>query len=185
MLPYDSLSDLELVDLMKSNDQKAFAQIYQRYFGLLYLHAYNRIRDKDEAKDLVQELFTQLWSKRGILAPSANFSNYLYTWTRNLVLNTIAHQHVEARYRASSSGRISIAEARTDHRVRGQQLAALIEKEIQALPPRMRTVFRLSRNANMSYKEIAEKLYLSEQSVRSHVKNALRTLRGRLGTERK
>lgn len=170
------------MDLMKSGDQRAFAEIYERYFDLLYLHAYNRIRDKDEAKDLVQELFTQLWSKRGVLEPGANFSNYLYTWVRNQVINAIAHQHVEAKYRSSFPGRISVVEALTDHRVRERQLAALIEKEIQALPPRMRTVFQLSRNANMNYKEIAEKLYLSEQSVRSHVKNALRTLRVRLGT---
>ncbi|PTS93303.1 RNA polymerase subunit sigma-70, partial [Pedobacter sp. HMWF019] len=72
---------------MKSGNQDAFSEIYDRYFGALYLHAFNRLRDKDEAKDLVQELFSYLWSKRSILEPKSNFSNYLYTWVRNRILN--------------------------------------------------------------------------------------------------
>lgn len=181
-LQYNSLTDPELVHLMQSNDQQAFAEIYQRYFSSLYIHAYNRIKDKDEAKDLVQELFTQLWSKRNKLDPGVNFSGYLYTWVRNLVLNAIAHQQVEAKYRTLYPQLNGTSETNTDHRVRERQLAAVIEKEIQAMPPKMRTVFQMSRNANMNYKEIAQKLYLSEQSVRSHVKNALRTLKSRLST---
>lgn len=181
MLPYNSLSDLELVELLRTGNQNAFAEIYERYFGLLYLHAYNRLRDKDEAKDLVQELFSHLWSKRATLEPKTNFANYLYTWVRNRVLNIIAHKQVEEKYKAALPGWISGTEALTDHRVRERQLAAIIEREIRALPPKMREVFELSRKSNLSYKEIAEKLNLSEQSVRSHVKNALKILRMRLG----
>lgn len=180
-LPYNSLSDLELMNLLKSGNQDAFAEIYERYFGPLYLHAYKRIRDKDEARDLVQELFSHLWSKRDTLEPRTSFSNYLYTWVRNSILNIIAHKIVEEKYLSSLPGWINDAESLTDHRVRERQLAAIIEKEIDALPPRMRAVFELSRKSNMSYKEIAEKLEITEQSVRSHVKNALKILRMKLG----
>ena len=177
--PCNSLSDLELVDLLKSGNQEAFAEIYDRYFGPLYIHAYNRIKDKDEAKDLVQELFSNLWSKRETLEPKTSFTGYLYTSMRNSVLNFLSHKLVEEKY--LSSVWISNTEACTDHRVREQQLAAIIEKEIQALPPKMRTVFELSRKSNLSYREIAVKLDLTEQSVRSHVKNALKILRIKLG----
>ncbi|GAA3923734.1 RNA polymerase sigma-70 factor [Chitinophaga oryziterrae] len=169
------------MDLLKSGNQHAFAEIYERYFGPLYLHAYKRIRDKDEARDLVQELFSHLWSKRDTLEPRTSFSNYLYTWVRNSILNIIAHKAVEEKYLSSLPGWTNDAESLTDHRVRERQLAAIIEKEIDALPPRMRAVFELSRKSNMSYKEIAEKLDLTEQSVRSHVKNALKILRMKLG----
>jgi len=178
---YNSLSDLELVELLRAGNENAFAEIYERYFGVLYLHACSRLGDKDEAKDLVQELFSHLWSKRDMLEPKTNFSNYLYTWVRNQVLNTIAHKQVQDKFRSALPGWIGGAEALTDHRVRERQLAAIIEKEIAALPPRMRAVFELSRKSHMSYREIADKLQLSEQSVRSHVKNALRILRMRLG----
>jgi len=181
IMMYTSMNDMELVDLLRSGNQHAFAEIYERYFGALYLHAFNRLGDRDEAKDLVQELFSYLWSKRSTLAPKTNFSNYLYTWVRNNVLNAIAHKHVEEKYRTVLAARIDTAESITDYRVRERQLAAIIEREVQALPPKMREVFELSRKYNLSYKEIGEKLNLTEQSVRSHVKNALKILRIKLG----
>lgn len=178
---YISMSDMELVDLLKAGNQHAFAEIYERYFGVLYLHALNRLRDKDQAKDLVQELFMYLWSKRKTLEPKTNFSHYLYTWVRNKVLNDIAHKAVEEKYRSVLTIELGVGEALTDHRVRERQLAAIIEKEVNALPPKMREVFELSRKYNLTYKEIGAQLNLSEQSVRSHVKNALKILRTKLG----
>jgi len=175
------MSDMELVDLLRSGNQHAFAEIYESYFGALYLHAYNRLDDVDEAKDIIQELFSYLWIKRNTLEPKTNFSNYLYTWLRNKVFNDIAHKHVEEKYRSVLAIEISAGEALTDHRVRERQLAAIIEREVQALPPKMREVFELSRKHNLTYKEIAGKLNLTEQSVRSHVKNALKILRTKLG----
>jgi len=181
MAEYDCMNDLELVELIRSGNQHAFAKIYDRYFGVLYLHAYHRLRDKDEAKDLVQELFSHLWSHRENLTPASNFSSYLYTSVRNRVLNIIAHRSVEGKFLSSLPAVDIAAVAETDHLARERQLAMIIEKEIQSLPPKMRQVFELSRKANLSYKEIAARLALSEQSVRSHVKGALRLLRTRLG----
>ncbi|MEC5145343.1 RNA polymerase sigma-70 factor [Chitinophaga sp. 180180018-2] len=181
MAEFDCMNDLELVDLIRSGNQQAFAKIYERYFGLLYLHAYHRLRDKDEAKDLVQELFSHLWSHRESLTPASNFSSYLYTSVRNRILNIVAHRSVEGKFLSSLPAVDIAAEAVTDHLARERQLAMIIEKEIQSLPPKMRQVFELSRKANLSYKEIAARLELSEQSVRSHVKGALRVLRARLG----
>lgn len=181
MAKYDSMNDFELVNLIKSGNKHAFAKIYERYFDVLYLHAYHRLRDKDEAKDLVQELFSYLWSHRESLNPTSNFSNYLYTSVRNRVLNILAHKYVEDKFLSSLQHAENKMEAITDHLARERQLAMIIEKEIQSLPPRMRHVFELSRKANLSYKEIAARLELSEQSVRSHVKGALRLLRTRLG----
>ncbi|NLR78432.1 RNA polymerase sigma-70 factor [Chitinophaga eiseniae] len=181
MAEYDRMNDLELVNLIKSGNKRAFAQIYDRYFGVLYLHAYRQLRDKDEAKDLLQDLFSYLWSHRESLSPSSNFSHYLYMSVRNRVLNILAHKYVEDKFLLSLSHTGSRAEAVTDHRARERQLAVIIEQEIQLLPPKMREVFELSRKANLSHKEIAVRLGLSEQSVRSHVKGALRLLRSRLG----
>jgi len=181
MAEYDSRNDFELVNLIKCGNKHAFAQIYERYFDVLYLHAYHRLRDKDEAKDLVQELFSHLWSHRETLTLTSNLSNYLYTSVRNRVLNILAHKYVEDKFLSSLQHTESKIEAITDHLARERQLAMIIEKEIQSLPPKMRHVFELSRKANLSYKEIAARLELSEQSVRSHVKGALRLLRTRLG----
>ena len=182
MVTYDCMSDTELVDLIAADDHDAFAEIYERYFGLLYVHALKKLRDKDEARDLVQDLFAHLWTRRGSFDQHTNISNYLYASVRNRVINLVAHKQVVDKYLLSLAVEDMKVEAITDHRIRERQLAGMIESEIGALPPKMREVFELSRKLNYTHREIAIQLNLSEQSVRSHVKGALRILRTKFGT---
>ncbi|MBB2149057.1 RNA polymerase sigma factor [Pedobacter gandavensis] len=181
MTSYYYLSDGELAERLHLGDHRAFSQIYERFFGVLYKHAFNRFRDQEQAKDVVHELFEDLWMKREHLLINSNLSHYLYTATRNKILKIIAHQNVVTAYATKQSVMIKPDEGLTDHRVRERQLAEIIEKEIQSLPPKMKTAFELSRKHNYTYKEIAEKMDITEQSVRSHVKNALKILRTKFG----
>ncbi|MBL4675899.1 MAG: RNA polymerase sigma-70 factor [Mucilaginibacter sp.] len=180
METYDSMSDCELAALISADDGPAFAELYERYFGVLYLHALKKLRDKDEAKDLVQELFVVLWDRRANLSSYRQVSGYLFACVRNRVLNLISRKKTQDKYVLTLPASVNF-EAVTDHRVRERQLAAIIEAEVQSLPPRMREVFEMSRKQHFSHQEIAVTLGLSEQSVRSHVKGALRILRARLG----
>lgn len=177
MTSYDDLPDSDLTERLRLGDSAAFAEVYERFFVVLYKHALNRLRDEEQAKDIVQELFEDLWSKKASLFIQSNLSNYLYTAIRNKVLKVIAHQHVVSTYAAKQIAFLKPDEGLTDHRVRERQLAAIIEKEVQSLPPKMKAVFELSRKHNYSYKEIAEQLNITEQSVRSHIKNALKILK--------
>lgn len=181
MLTYSLLSDLELTALLKEGDAAAYTVVYNRYFNELYIHAYARLRDKEEAQDVVHELFATLWNKRAELMFKSSLPAYLYTAVRNRILDVIAHQQVESRYVTSLQHFIEEGYCITDYQVRERQLAALIEKGISELPPKMRAIFELSRKHAMSHKEIAEQLNLSEQTVRTQVKNALRILRLKLG----
>ncbi|MBB6269864.1 RNA polymerase sigma-70 factor (ECF subfamily) [Pedobacter cryoconitis] len=181
MSSYITLSDNDLVAFLKEGDKAAFTEIYNRYKGLLYIHAYNRLRNQQEADDVVHELFTSLWTKRDNLVLKTHLSGYLYQSVRNRILDIISHQRVESDYIVSLQHFINQSEAITDHLVRENELTALIEKEISALTPKMREVFELSRKANLSHREIAQKLELSEMTVKKHVNNALKILRTRFG----
>lgn len=175
-------TDEILLDLIRQeNDRAAFAELYKRYFGLLYTFVHRKLKDPADAEDIIQEVFTSLWDKRGKLSISGRVAPYLYASIRNRMLDFIGRKGVEGRYLASLNGVAQAGVVDSDHRARERQLSYIIEKEIDNLPPKMREVFLLSRRDHMSYKEIAEKLNISEQSVRSHVKNALRLLRTRLG----
>ncbi len=178
-----TLSDTELVDLLKSGDQLAYTEIYDRYILILLNHAYNKTRDREEAKDIVHEVFTTLWARRENFNCQSNLSGYLYTAVRNNILNQVVHNDVKGKYLASIAQFINNNNSQiiTDHLVREHQLSSIIEKEIAELPPKMREVFELSRKQHFSHKQIAEKLEISEQTVSKHVTNALRILRVRLG----
>ncbi len=181
MLPYSTLQDQALFDLIKSEDKTAFKEVYERYFDVLYVHAYKRLHDKEEAQDVVQEIFTILWDKRESILLTTSLPAYLYTAVRNRILNIISHQQVASNYIQSLQHFIDQGSCQTDHLARENQLIAMIEKEIAALPPRMQEIFALSRKAYLSHREIAEELDLSEQTVKKQVNNALRILRTRLG----
>lgn len=173
-------SDLELMILISEDEDLAFAEIYQRYKGVLFLHAYRILGNEEEAKDILQELFTMLWTKRKSIVLNTSLSSYLYSAVRNRIFDLIAHKKVEEKYISSLAWFMEEGECLTDQLVRERELSELIEKEITLLPPKMREVFMLSRKQNLSHKEISDVLNISDKTVKKQVNNALNILRERL-----
>lgn len=181
MILYTELSDGELVDLLQQGDRGAFTEIYHRYKYLLYIHVYKRLRNADEAEDLIHDLFTVLWNNRETFVLKTHLSGYLYTAVRNRIFKLLAHQDVESVYIQSFFETAEKAVNVTDHLVRENQMNDLIEREIASLPLKMRQIFEMSRKQHLSHKEIADQLQLSEQTVSKQVTNALKILRTKLG----
>ncbi|MCR8559395.1 RNA polymerase sigma-70 factor [Mucilaginibacter sp. BJC16-A38] len=178
---YTNLPDNELIKLLQSGDHSAFKEIYERYIFILLNHAYNKTRNREEAKDLVHEVFTHLWAKHDAIDPAINLSGYLYTCVRNAFLNQVAKKEVQSRYLLSLEQFAAQGPVIADHRIRERQLMDLIHHEIESLSPKMREVFKLSRREYLSHREIAERLDISEQTVSKHVTNALKILHVKLG----
>lgn len=180
-MSYSSFSDAELATSFREGDRLAFAEIFERYNDVLFSHAYNKLRNKEEARDIVQDVFVRFWNKREQIELKTNLSGYLYVMVRNSIFSLISHKNVVNYYATSFNQFRYEGEAITDHLVREKQLASIIEAEIAALPPRMREVFELSRKENLSNRQIAERLGLSEFTVADQIKKALRVLRLRIG----
>lgn len=170
-----------LQKLNEEDDWCAFEIIYHRYKGLLYVHAAKYLRDQEEARDIIHDIFSSLWQNRHSLHIQETLRAYLYQSVRNRVINYQLKSQRAEHYIRSFGNFLYNAEIDTDYLVRKKMLLELIEQEIAALPPKMRAVFELSRKEGLSHKEIAEQLNITEQSVRSHVKGALKILRPRLG----
>jgi|ERR1700761_7273064 len=181
MLSYDTLSDQQLASLLRDGDRAAFTEIYHRYKALLYIFAYKRTGQREEARDIIHELFLSLWTKHNALEINTGLAPYLYTAVRNRIIDSISRQKNISRYLDSFQEYIDTADNTTDHLARHNQLLALIEKEVEALPSKMRQVFELSRNTNLSRKDIATELNLSEETVKSHMHHALKILKTKLG----
>lgn len=180
MTSSNNISDSELLSQMANDNRLAYAEIYNRYKGVLFLHAFKIIKDEDEAKDIIQELFITLWLRRKGISITTNLSAYLYTAIRNRVLDHIAHKSVQGKYIDSLACFIEQGEWVTDQQIREKELSELIELEIAQLPPKMRQVFQLSRFEEYSHFEIAQKLNISDKTVKKQVHNALQILRKKL-----
>lgn len=181
MHQYTELSDEDLSRLSRSGDHDAFTEIFNRYNGLLYIHAYRKLKERELAKDIVQDVLSTLWIKRNQIDPSNNLGGYLYTSLRNKIFDLLSRQEVANRHVISLQKYLEQGSVLTDYPVREKQMAAIIEREIEALPSRMREVFVLSRKEHLSYKEIAEKMAISEETVKDQIKKALKVLRPRIG----
>jgi RNA polymerase sigma-70 factor (ECF subfamily) len=145
--------------------------------GVLYLHALKLIKDEDEAEDIIHELFITLWIK----APELNFSTpldaYLYRSVKNRVFNALQHQKVKTAHLESLQAYIDAGHWETDEAIQAAELALQIEKEVNRMPKKMREVFELSRKANLSHKEIADELGISDKTVKKQINNAIKILR--------
>ena len=173
-------SDIELIDLIKSGDETAFTVIYHRYWRLIYAHVYKMLRDEEEAKDIVQEVFSNLWLKADQIPQQQNFAGYLYVAARHKVLNAIRHDKFQNDYFNSLAKYVNEASEETLQYLDERDLMAAIEKEIAALPPRMRQVFELSRKENLSHKEIGKLLGTSDETVKKQINRSLKIIRSNL-----
>lgn len=177
---YNSLKDSELLGLLRSGNEKAFAEIYERYWGLMFHHVLKMTGDKDETKDLVQEIFTNLWLNVEQIESETNIAAYLYVSARNKVINLIRHDKVKNNYLSSLSNFANHHQNSILEQLSAKDLSIAIEREIQNLPCKMREVFELSRKKFRTHKEIAEELQISDKTVKKQINNAIKILRLRL-----
>lgn len=179
---YSNYGDDELVSLLGQGDISAYTEIHSRYYGVLYQHAYKRLPDRDAVKDIVQEVFIHLWEQRKSIEAKGTLQGYLCTVARNKVLNVFKHEKVKSNYIASLINFEEGNKSTADEKLRINELIELVNAEVSALPPKMRQVFELSRDANLSHNEIAEKLEISPLTVRKQVNNSLKVLRVKLAS---
>jgi RNA polymerase sigma-70 factor (family 1) len=179
---YDSdISDYNLVMMLKTGHKAAYATIYDRYKRLMFDHALKKIGDADAAQDILQDVFLNLWTNRAQISESENLKGYLYTAVRNKIFNLIAHSKVRSIYATSMMQYAQSGDITTDHLIRERQFTELIDREIASLPERMREIFLLSRKEHLKNKQIADQLNLSEHTVATQIKRAIRILKNRLG----
>ncbi|MDR2282998.1 MAG: RNA polymerase sigma-70 factor [Sphingobacterium sp.] len=177
MTYYSNVSDKELFGLLIQGNESAFSEMYDRYKEALYFHATRSLSDHDEARDMVQEVFASLWAKREALHVPDSVDAYLYGAIRNRILNYIAHQKVVDRYIGSIDTFLNFTTNTTDHTIRHKDLESLLLREIERLPKKMKIVFEMSRKQGMTYKQIAEELNISDQSVKKQMQRAIKILR--------
>jgi RNA polymerase sigma-70 factor (ECF subfamily) len=174
------LQDNELLLLLKRGKGEAFRVLYNRYWKKLYAHAFRVSKDEELSKDVVQDVFVQLWDKAADLEINTSLGAYLYAAARNKILNLLTREDVKKKYLVTLADLLKNGEDKTDHRARENQLAGLIESQVSALPEKMQQVYRLSRHQQLSNHQIAANLGISSETVKKQISNAVKILRLKL-----
>lgn len=174
-----TFSDQELLALIKDGDYAAFDEIYTRHADALYGAAYNVLRDQSSSKDIVQDVFTWFWQHRGQWQLSS-CRGYLLTAVKFKVANYIRDNKVHKGFFTELSElEIGGEDEQLAYEVR--QLSELIRQLADQLPGRCGEIFKLSRYEQLSNKEIAIKMGISEKTVENQMTIALKKLKDKLG----
>ena len=171
-----------LIDL-KNGDEKAFETLFWKYNEHVYHFIYSLLYEKSMAEDLTQNVFLKIWEKHETIDVEQNFDAYLFTIARNLVYKETENRLLSEKLTESLQRQLSDADSLTEERIDAESLREYINSLIEELPPSRREIFRLSRHEHLSYREIAERLSISEKTVETQVNRALRFLRDRLSSD--
>lgn len=178
---YPLLSDNILFQQIRQKDLDAFNELYYRLAPSLLETAFQKTNDRPQSQDMVQELFVWLWEEAAGIKDTAvasfDIKGYLHVALRNKVYN---HYHRQLRAAAAVNDlkytSTDIVEHVAEH-LEYQELELAVEAEIEALPAEMKRIFILRKQQELSIREIAEQLLLSEQTVKNQLGIATRRLR--------
>jgi len=167
-----------LVHDLSEGSYEAFDELYMQYSPLVERFAYALLKNRTEVDDISQNLFLKLWEMRGKLTDVRSLRSYLFTMTRNAVLDALARRKVTVS--SASFPETVLKDVVPDtviERIDGQNLMVMIDLAVSVMPEQRRTVFTLSRQQMLSHKEIAERLGISVKTVEYHISKALSSLR--------
>jgi len=177
-----NLADAALISLVKQGDREAFEVLYDRYSIKLYRQAYAILDDEEEAKDIVQELFVNLWNNvANIHSDVQSIQGYLYISNKNRIFKKLQRFKLKQAHQDYLSHAFQEATASSDVFLEAKEMKSKLDQQIAKLPAKMREIFLLSRDQHMSHKEIAEKLQISDKTVKKQINNALNIIRDNLG----
>lgn len=158
-------------------DEDAFCELYATYKNRLIYFAMRFLKSREYAEDVFQDAFTVVWQSRRFINPDASFSSYLYTIMRNRILNQLRNAANEEKLKESILSQALDYTEDTKREVMLNDLKSLISNALQQLTPRQREIFEMSREAQLSHKEIADKLGISINTVQEHISTSLKLIR--------
>lgn len=175
--PNDQLN----IPSLRKGEKKAYEDIYNEFFGVLYHLCLQYLHDEKIAEEIVQDTFLKLWEIRESLNDQINIRNFLYTITKNNCLNYLRNQKIALKHQEN----MKYLEMQFNYEaleklgnyIQFQELRNKIDDAISKLPAEVTQTFKLSRFEELSYKEIATQQSISIKTVEAHISKALRILR--------
>lgn len=166
-----------LILRLTEGDEDAFCELYATYKNRLIYFAMRFLKSREYAEDVFQDAFTVVWQSRRFINPDASFSSYLYTIMRNRILNQLRNAANEEKLKESILSQALDYTEDTKREVMLNDLKSLISHALQQLTPRQREIFEMSREVQLSHKEIADKLGISVNTVQEHISTSLKLIR--------
>lgn len=166
----------DIIEELTEGNQEAFRMVFKAAYPQVRAFSKGFTKNDADADDIAQQVFIKLWTKRAILANVRNFETYLYTITKNTVLNHMASQKAFM-VDISDVRNLSTENTSPLEQIEASDLQLLIDMTVENMPLQRQAVYKLSRVEGLSNDQIAEKLGLQKKTVENHLNLALGEIR--------
>lgn len=169
-----------LLKLIANGDQASYKIVFKHYWNRIYATAFTFTKSPELSEDIAQDIFAQLWVKRTALSDINNFEAYLYTTARNRIIDILRKKVFIPENESYLAAYFKETSASPEGRLEFKDFESAIHEAIDKLPVQQQTAFRLSRFQGYNHEEIAGKMGLSKETVKSYIVRALVNLRKQL-----
>lgn len=170
---FSTESGSELLREIAKGNKKAFDFLFQAYYVVLCRHALKHTGSKELSEEIVLDVFLSVWERRESLSISSSLHSYLFTAVRYRCINHLKSQINNPLFNRSVSTTNHPVSNNTEEALSCSELEKITHQAIENLPAKCRIIFTLSRNAGMTYKEIAVEMGISPKTVESQMTIAL------------
>ncbi len=177
------LTDDELIDQVRAGDLRSFEELIDRYRNQVFNFVYRILGSRDEAEDILQDAFMKVYQHLPRYKKQSKFSSYLFTIAHNLSMNRVNYRkrsQMKLDTLAQSDREMSVTDRTPDAQLRENEIAIVVHRAIEKLPPKYRAALVLSEFEGFSYKQISDVLNCSVGTVKSRIFRARDLLRGYL-----
>ena len=175
----DKQQEYFVMSALRQDSKEAFSLLFQTYYTDLVLFCGNFIRDKDSCEDIVQSIFLKLWNDRKNIQIEISLKSYLLKAVRNSCLDEFRHIEIVRQYE-TEFGSSALDNYDTENYILYSDLYAHLSRALEKIPDLYKEAFVLNRFEGLKYREIAEKLNVSERTVEVRVSKTLDLLRKQL-----
>ena len=173
-------TDKLLIAEFRKGKVQAFDAIYEKYSSRLYGFALMLLKNREDARDIVQETFLRVWKKRETIAENRTFKSFLFTVSYNIIVDHLRKRLNDKKYLELLEKNFPFDRDSGEKAVDFYLLQSQIQNLMDELPPRRKEIYLLSQGKNLSQKEIARRLNITVKTVETHLSLARKFLREKL-----
>lgn len=177
------MPNLHILQLVKQGDKSAFTILFNQYWKSVYNFTKLYLISKEDAEEIVQDVFAQLWDIKEQLDEEKNIEGLLFIITRNLIFDHSRKNFNHDFFKITIQDSLEIHAEDEANRIALSDLLEHVRLLINKLPERQKEIFILSREKQFSHKEISELLSISPRTVERHISEATKFLRKNIPEE--
>ena len=177
----DDITEQDLIQAFKQGSHKAFERLYQMYAKRLYAYCLQFTKSVEESEDIVQDVFIKLWTNREKIKQDDTLRSLLFIMAKHHLINAYRTRLLQPVYEDYLEYTEALSVDDTHHKVEYDEFVRQVRKAIETLPVTQQKAITLSRFQQLSNKEIADKLSLSEQTVKNQLSLGIKSLKEKLG----